>query len=292
MIDIKKGRHPLLDVSGDFVKNNYLSGPDAKVKVITGPNMSGKSVYMKQIGLIVYMAHIGCMVPAESAKMPLIDKIFSRMKNSEQVSSGMSSFATDVQQIAQATKEATPNSLIIIDEFGKGTEPKSGVALLAGTIRYFLNNSPHVLVATHFHSVVKHLPDHPQLQFHKMSTERVNEEFEYTYKVVAGRAESSLAYDLAEKEGMPDHLVDRMKEVTLAMDTGRKPDKMKPAVENRAHQAYTKHEEFMIGLAKFILSADISSDRKVVELFAEMKRLKDSEDVSNLQPAPSDDESP
>jgi len=125
--------------------------------VLTGPNYSGKSVYLKQVALIVYMAHVGCFVPADSAKIGLTDKILSRVTTRETVSRVQSAFMIDLQQISLALSLATRRSLLIIDEFGKGTESSDGAGLACAVMEYLLSlgsERPKVIGATHFHGIL------------------------------------------------------------------------------------------------------------------------------------------
>ena len=131
---------------------SHESGPS--MLVLTGPNYSGKSVYLKQVALIIFMAHVGCFVPAESAKIGLTDKILSRLTTRETVSRAQSAFMIDLQQISLALNLATRRSLLIIDEFGKGTDASDGAGLACAVMEYLLslgNERPKVIGATHFH---------------------------------------------------------------------------------------------------------------------------------------------
>uniref|UniRef100_A0A3Q1HA52 DNA mismatch repair proteins mutS family domain-containing protein n=1 Tax=Anabas testudineus TaxID=64144 RepID=A0A3Q1HA52_ANATE len=154
-------RHPLLELcSPVFVANSFQSSESQdRVKIITGPNSSGKSIYLKQVGLIVFMALIGSDVPAKEADIGLVDGIFTRMQSRESVSVGLSTFMIDLNQMAQALNSSTGNSLVLIDEFGKGTNTVDGLSLLAASISHWLRKSlpdvPHVLLATNFHSLLQ-----------------------------------------------------------------------------------------------------------------------------------------
>ncbi|CAK6960667.1 mutS protein homolog 5 [Scomber scombrus] len=160
-ISITQGRHPLLELcSPVFVANSFQSSEmQGRVKVITGPNSSGKSIYLKQVGLIVFMALIGSDVPAKEAEIGVVDGIFTRMQSRESVSVGLSTFMIDLNQMAQALNSSTGNSLILIDEFGKGTNTVDGLSLLAASISHWLIKAPadvpHVLLATNFHSLLQ-----------------------------------------------------------------------------------------------------------------------------------------
>jgi DNA mismatch repair protein MSH5 len=140
------------------VQHTYARKSGPNVLILTGPNYSGKSVYLKQVALIVYMAHLGSYVPAESAKIGLTDRILSRVTTRETVSRTQSAFMIDLQQISQALSLATPRSLLIIDEFGKGTDSSDGAGLACAVFNYLIglgNNGPKVIGATHFHGMFK-----------------------------------------------------------------------------------------------------------------------------------------
>ncbi|XP_023239367.1 mutS protein homolog 5-like isoform X4 [Centruroides sculpturatus] len=168
ILHIVKGRHPLQEhCVSSFVPNDTMSGGKyGKVKLLTGPNASGKSVYLKQVALIVYLAHIGSFVPAEMAKITIIDHIFTRIHTVESISVGLSTFMIDINQMSVALHYATSNSLVIIDEFGKGTEAMDGLALLASSLQFWLKenvNCPHCFVSTHFHSLLNIVNSSEQL---------------------------------------------------------------------------------------------------------------------------------
>ncbi|XP_077432327.1 mutS protein homolog 5 isoform X3 [Vanacampus margaritifer] len=160
-ISIDQGRHPLLEVcSPVFVANSFESfESQGRIKIITGPNSSGKSIYLKQVGLIVFMALIGSDVPAKGAEIGLVDAIFTCMPGRESVSVGLSTFMIDLNQMSQTLNSSTGNSLVLIDEFGKGTNTVDGLSLLAATISHWLKKAPvdipHILLATNFHSLLQ-----------------------------------------------------------------------------------------------------------------------------------------
>ncbi|KLT41797.1 P-loop containing nucleoside triphosphate hydrolase protein [Cutaneotrichosporon oleaginosum] len=160
-LKIKNGWHPLYAMSlgpGQYIGNDTMldAGPDpdmAAMTVITGANGSGKSAYGKQVALITYMAHIGSFVPADKATIGICDKIFTRVQTRESASKIASAFMIDLGQVSQALRGATSRSLIILDEFGKGTSPSDGAGLLAGVLTHLLNGAnPRTVVLTHFHS--------------------------------------------------------------------------------------------------------------------------------------------
>ncbi|XP_078316540.1 mutS protein homolog 5-like isoform X2 [Crassostrea virginica] len=176
VIDIKGGRHPIQEVCcSPFVPNDTLSNQSyGKMKVLTGPNASGKSVYLKQVALIVYLAHLGSFVPAESAVIGCVDRIFTRIRSLDSVSVGLSTFMIDVNQMSEALRDATARSLVVVDEFGKGTELVDGMALLCACLSFWIDKGkscPHTLVSTHFHSIIHQqlLPESPMLKFMELA---------------------------------------------------------------------------------------------------------------------------
>lgn len=156
VIIIKEGRHLLqeLTVDGNFVPNDTFISADKNIALITGPNSSGKSVYLKQVGLLVYLAHIGSWLPCTKAVIGLTDRIMTRISSYESVAAAQSSFSLDLGQIAKMLKTHTPRTLCLIDEFGKGTTPVDGIALLATTIKHFTTSKAKAIFVLHFTEIL------------------------------------------------------------------------------------------------------------------------------------------
>ncbi|KAK7535827.1 muts domain V-domain-containing protein [Phyllosticta citribraziliensis] len=202
-----------------------VQGPN--MLIMTGPNYSGKSVYMKQVALIVYMAQIGSFVPAEYAQIGLTDKILTRIATRESVSRIQSAFMIDLQQISVALSLATLRSLLIIDEFGKGTESSDGAGLMAGVLSHLLDRGPRgcpkVLAATHFHEIFEggFLAASPQLQFAHMQVRvdeqasAVEDQITYLYNLCPGRSTQSFGSACAENNGISKEVVRRAEELIL-----------------------------------------------------------------------------
>ncbi|KAJ4296680.1 hypothetical protein N0V90_006728 [Kalmusia sp. IMI 367209] len=196
----------------------HESGPSTLI--LTGPNYSGKSIYLKQVALIVYMAHLGSYVPAESAKIGLTDKILSRVTTRETVSRVQSAFMIDLQQISQALSLATPRSLLVIDEFGKGTDSSDGAGLACAVFNFLIglgSGSPKVIGATHFHEIFENglLKANPMLALGHMQVQIDEQASELDDQITfcEGRSNSSFGTCCAAMNGVPKEIIQRADEL-------------------------------------------------------------------------------
>lgn len=260
VININGGRHPIQEVCcSPFVPNDTLSNlNNGKMKVLTGPNASGKSVYLKQVALIVYMAHIGSFVPAESAVIGCVDRIFTRIRTMDSVSVGLSTFMIDVNQMSEALRDATERSLVVVDEFGKGTELVDGMALLCSCLSFWIdkgNSCPHVLVSTHFHSIIHQqlLPESPMVKFLTMDSLTEEGELLFLYQLVEGHARSSYASHVALQAGLPQEIVQRGKEVSELI----RQNKPVYAIDTADTETHFKRSELIV---KKFLDLDLETD--------------------------------
>lgn len=207
---------------GNALSESDEDGPS--MLLLTGPNYSGKSVYQKQVALTVYLAHVGSFVPAESATIGMTDKILTRITTRETVSKVQSAFMIDLQQIALALALASRRSLIVIDEFGKGTDVSDGAGLACGVFEHLLglgSERPKVLCATHFHEIFEHgfLPSRPELVFGHMEVrvdpeaKEIEHQITHLYNLRPGRSNESFGTNCAAMNGISPVIIDRANEL-------------------------------------------------------------------------------
>ncbi|CAN1149462.1 DNA mismatch repair protein MSH5 [Linum perenne] len=219
LIDIQNGRHVLQEMTVDtFIPNDTKIVDDGRVHVITGPNYSGKSIYIKQVALIVFLSHIGSFVPADAATVGLTDRIFCAM-GSKLMTAEQSTFMIDLHQVGMMLRQATFRSLCLLDEFGKGTLTEDGVGLLGGTISHFIasEDPPKVLLCTHLTELFNQscLPESHRVKFHTMSVLRPDdnsmgaEEIVFLYRLVPGHAHLSYGLHCALLAGVPEEIIRR-----------------------------------------------------------------------------------
>uniref|UniRef100_A0A8D2DDL0 MutS protein homolog 5 n=1 Tax=Sciurus vulgaris TaxID=55149 RepID=A0A8D2DDL0_SCIVU len=273
-VRIHNGRHPLMELCArTFVPNSVECGGDkGRVKVVTGPNSSGKSIYLKQVGLITFMALVGSFVPAEEAEIGAIDAIFTRIHSCESISLGLSTFMIDLnQQVAKAVNNATERSLVLIDEFGKGTNTVDGLALLAAVLRHWMvlgPMCPHIFVATNFLSLVQLqlLPQGPLVQYLTMETCEDGNDLVFFYQVCEGVANASHASYTAAQAGLPEKLIARGKEVSDLIRSGKPIKPVKELLkENQMQNCQTLVDKFLkLDLEDPSLDLDIFMSQKVL----------------------------
>ncbi|KAF8770879.1 MutS protein like protein [Argiope bruennichi] len=219
---VEKGRHPLQEMCvPSFVANDiYSGGNESKIKILTGPNSSGKSIYLTQIALIAFMAHVGSFVPAQRAKIPTLDKIFTCIYSAESVSLNLSGFLISLNQFSGALNNATGKSLVIVDEFGKDTESESGLALLIASLEFWVQKglaSPHIFLATHYQSLSTFFSQSLSIKFLTMDVIENEEDLAFLYQLVEGTATSSFASFTALKAGLSKKIVKRNLKIAEAL---------------------------------------------------------------------------
>ena len=220
VIDIKNGRHPVVEkmMNNDmFIANDtYLDNGSKRVSVITGPNMAGKSTYMRQTALIVLMAQIGSFVPAEKAKIGVVDRIFTRVGASDDLASGQSTFMVEMTEVANILRNATAKSLLILDEIGRGTSTFDGLSIAWAVIEHISNTKllgAKTLFATHYHELTELEGKIPGVNNYCIAVKERGDDIVFLRKIVKGGADKSYGIQVAKLAGVPDSVLDRAKEL-------------------------------------------------------------------------------
>ena len=231
---IKDGRHPVLDqtlVEEKFVPNDTsLDGENARLAIVTGPNMAGKSTYIRQVALIVLMAHIGGFVPAESAEIGVVDRIFTRVGASDDLARGQSTFMVEMNETSNIVNNATERSLVILDEIGRGTSTFDGLSI-AWSVAEFLHDKikARTLFATHYHELTKLAEDRPGVCNFNVAVREWNEQIIFLRKIVPGGADKSYGIHVARLAGLPKEILDRAKDILAHLeDSSRATAEPKP----------------------------------------------------------------
>ena len=220
VIDIKNGRHPVVEkmINNDmFIANDtYLDNGSKRVSVITGPNMAGKSTYMRQTALIVLMAQIGSFVPAEKAKIGVVDRIFTRVGASDDLASGQSTFMVEMTEVANILRNATAKSLLILDEIGRGTSTFDGLSIAWAVIEHISNTKllgAKTLFATHYHELTELEGTLSGVNNYCIAVKEQGDDIVFLRKIVKGGADKSYGIQVAKLAGVPDSVLDRAKEL-------------------------------------------------------------------------------
>ena len=236
-IDIKNGRHPVIEKilgAGSFVENDtFLDKQENRLSIITGPNMAGKSTYMRQVALITLMAQCGSFVPAESAKIGVVDKIFTRVGASDDLSMGQSTFMVEMMEVATILKEATSNSLVILDEIGRGTSTYDGLSIAWAVAEYIADREKcgaKTLFATHYHELTELEDKLDGIKNYSIAVKEKGEDIIFLRKIVRGGTDESYGIHVARLAGVPKIVTQKADEILRSLErknilTGKKQDK-------------------------------------------------------------------
>ena len=224
VIDIKGGRHPVVEkmIQNDmFIANDtYLDNHKHCIAVITGPNMAGKSTYMRQTALIVLMAQIGSYVPAKKANIGVVDRIFTRVGASDDLASGQSTFMVEMNEVANILRNATPDSLLVLDEIGRGTSTFDGLSIAWAVIEHISNRKllgAKTLFATHYHELTELEGKMDNVNNYCIAVKEKGDDIVFLRKIVKGGADKSYGIQVAKLAGVPDMVIDRAKEIVAQL---------------------------------------------------------------------------
>lgn len=228
IIDIKDGRHPVVELmltEEMYVPNNtYLDLNNNRMAIITGPNMSGKSTYMRQVALITLMAQIGCFVPAQYAKISIVDKIFTRVGASDDLTAGQSTFMVEMSEVADILKNATKQSLVILDEVGRGTSTFDGISIATAVAEYICGGRSlgcKTLFATHYHELIKLADTMQGVKNFSVAVKKRGDDIKFLRKIVEGGIDDSYGIEVAKLAGLPSKVLNRAKQILAEMEKGK-----------------------------------------------------------------------
>lgn len=224
IINIQQGRHPVIeqsDVVDDYMPNDsFLNHDDHQLLLLTGPNMAGKSSFLRQTALITLMAHIGSFVPAQTADISLVDRIFTRVGASDNVSRGQSTFMVEMQEAANILHNATEKSLVILDEIGRGTSTYDGLSIAWAITEYIYHNvQAKTLFATHYHELIQVIDELSKAQNYAMAVKELDDGVLFLHQVERGGCNRSYGIDVAKLAGMPAGVVDAAREFLSALES-------------------------------------------------------------------------
>ena len=223
-IDIKCGRHPVIEKLGEesFIENDLeLNDTDRRIMILTGPNMAGKSTYLRQSALIIIMAHMGSFVPASSVKIGLVDRVFSRIGMADRLVKGESTFLVEMIETSRILHYATKRSFIIMDEIGRGTSTYDGLSIAWAVLEYLLDETlvgAKVLFATHYHEITA-LQDNYGVINYNATVKEWNNSVIFLRKIIPGSASRSYGVEVAKMAGIPDPIIERAKSILLGLET-------------------------------------------------------------------------
>ncbi|MGN1334631.1 MAG: DNA mismatch repair protein MutS, partial [Anaerovoracaceae bacterium] len=237
--EIIKGRHPVIEQTvsdGLFVSNDtYLNDDDASMLLITGPNMAGKSTYMRQTALIVLMAQAGCFVPCETARIGVVDRIFTRIGASDNLAQGQSTFFVEMSELAYILNNAEKRSLIILDEIGRGTSTYDGLSIAWAAVEHLCNEKTHIrtLFATHYHELTVLEEQIRGVENLNVDVAEQNGNIVFLHKIVEGSASRSYGIHVAKLAGIPRSLLERAQEKLSELETGQFDERIAPAAKDK-----------------------------------------------------------
>ena len=235
VLDIKQGRHPVIEkelpVGEQYIANDvYLDTEKQQIIIITGPNMAGKSALLRQTALITLMAQIGCFVPAESAHIGLVDKIFTRVGASDNISMGESTFMVEMNEAANILNNISSRSLVLFDELGRGTSTYDGISIAWAIVEYIHENKKgraRTLFATHYHELNEMEKLYPRVKNYNVSVREVDQKVIFLRKLERGGSEHSFGIHVAKLAGMPKSIVSRANTILKELESANSKDVMK-----------------------------------------------------------------
>jgi DNA mismatch repair protein MutS len=237
VLDIKQGRHPVIErqmaVGEDYIPNDlYLDSEKQQIIIVTGPNMAGKSALLRQTALITLLAQIGCFVPADSAHIGLVDKIFTRVGASDNISAGESTFMVEMTEASNILNNLSERSLVLFDELGRGTSTYDGMSIAWAIVEYiheFSKGRARTLFATHYHELNEMEKSFPRIKNFNVSVKEIDGKVIFLRKLMPGGSEHSFGIHVAKLAGMPKSIVKRSEQILKKLEAGNNRGELKSA---------------------------------------------------------------
>ena len=277
VLDIKQGRHPVIEkqlpIGESYISNDvYLDNESQQVIIITGPNMSGKSALLRQTAIITLMAQIGCFVPVESAKIGVVDKIFTRVGASDNISQGESTFMVEMNEAASILNNLSSKSLILFDELGRGTSTYDGISIAWAIVEYIHehgSSKAKTLFATHYHELNEMEKSFHRIKNYNVSVKEVDKKVIFLRKLIRGGSEHSFGIHVAKMAGMPQSIVKRSEQILKQLET----DNRQSGVSKPIGEIAEQREGFQLSFFQL-------DDPVLEQIRDEIKNL----DINNLTP--------
>ncbi len=282
---IKEGRHPVVEqlTSTPFVPNDTnLDTKDNAIAIITGPNMAGKSTYMRQVALITIMAQIGSFVPAKDANISIVDSVFTRIGASDDLASGQSTFMMEMNEVSFIIKNATKDSLLILDEVGRGTSTFDGMSIARAVLEYIANKKKlgaKTLFATHYHELSVLEDKLSNVKNYNILVKKRGEEIIFLRRIVRGGTDDSYGIDVARLSGIPDEIIRRAKEILNSLEHGREIEfkgdvKYEPISSQDSYQISFDTSNNLPILDKIkAIDVDVLTPREAINILFELKKM-------------------
>lgn len=281
VVDIKDGRHPVIEqilLDHPFTPNDvYLDRSDNRLLIITGPNMSGKSTFMRQTAIIVLMAQIGCFVPARYAKIGVVDRIFTRVGASDDLTAGQSTFMVEMNEVAEILQNATKSSLVILDEIGRGTSTFDGISIAKSVAEHISQKiGCKTLFATHYHELITMEKDCRGVKNFSVAVSKRGDDIKFLHKIVPGGTDDSYGIEVAKLAGLPNKVIERAKEELKDLEVSGKV-RLAEAIERSRDEQFSFTAVSEQNAIARLRAADINSLSPMDALMF-VKELKESLD--------------
>ena len=278
----KHGRHPVVEkmITNDmFIENDtYLDQHKNRISIITGPNMAGKSTYMRQTALIVLMAQIGSFVPAQTANIGIVDRIFTRVGASDDLASGQSTFMVEMNEVANILRNATAKSLLILDEIGRGTSTFDGLSIAWAVVEHISNPKllgAKTLFATHYHELTELEGKLDSVNNYCIAVKEKGDDIVFLRKIVKGGADRSYGIQVAKLAGLPDSVIERAKEIAEQLLANDITDTVKNISVDNGHKHKKEHLD-EVDMTQISLFDTVKDD----DIIDELRSI----DIGNMTP--------